>query len=98
MIEFMLVVSTETNRPDVIEDSQKDALAEMDLLNNLDSISSDTFEVVKDVASQKAQEQRDKIIGFLGSEVVDGFKTRMCVNFEVTESEKDYSGGDSRLP
>ena len=37
LIEFMLVVSTQTNKVEVVEDGQEDALAKMDLLNNPDS-------------------------------------------------------------
>ena len=89
MIEFMLVVSTQTNKVDVVKDSQEDALAKMDLLNNLDSkLGNGVFEVVKDLAAEKANNQRDEIIRFLGSDVVDGFKTRMCVNIDIKQTEK----------
>ena len=91
----MLVVSTETNRPDVLEDSQKDALAQIDLINNIDS-TNEAFKVVKDIATKQAEEQRDKIIGFLGKDVVDGFKTRMCVNIDITEAENEFSVRDVR--
>ena len=47
------------------------------------------FEVVKDLAAEKAKKQRDDIIRFLGSDVVDGFKTRMCVNIDITQTEKE---------
>jgi len=86
----MLVVSTQTNKVDVVKDSQEDALAKMDLLNNLDSkLGNGVFEVVKDLAAEKADNQRDDIIRFLGSDVVDGFKTRMCVNIDITQTEKE---------
>ena len=88
MIEFMLVVSTETNRVDVLENSQKDAAAKMDLSTVQDS-QSNAFTVVKDIATEKAKEQRDKIVRFLGSAFVDDFKPRMCVAIDITESESE---------
>lgn len=90
MIEFMLVISTETNRVDVLENSQKDAAAKMDLSSVQDTESlKNAFIVVKDIAAEKAKEQRDKIVRFLGSAFVDDFKPRMCVAIDITESERE---------
>ena len=83
------MVSTQTNKVDVVKGSQEDVLAKMDLLNNVDSkLRNGVFEVVKDLATEKANNQRDEIIRFLGSDVVDGFKTRICVNIDITHTEK----------
>ena len=100
MIEFMLVVSTETNRVDVLENSQKDAAAKMDLSTVQDSQSTKSaFTVVKDIATEKAKEQRDKIVRFLGSAFVDDFKPRMCVTIDITESEAEgFSVNYTPLP
>ena len=98
MIEFMLVISTDTNRVDVLENSQKDAAAKMDLSTVQDS-QSKAFTVVKDVATKKAQEQRDKIVRFLGSGFVDDFKPRMCVAIDIKESESEgFSVNYTPLP
>ena len=96
----MLVVSTETNRVDVLENSQKDAAAKMDLSTVQDSQSTkNAFTVVKDIATEKAKEQRDKIVRFLGSAFVDDFKPRMCVTIDITESEAEgFSVNYTPLP
>jgi len=60
----------------------------LDLLNNQDSkLGNGAFEVVKDIAAEKAKQQRDDIIRFLGSDVVDSFKARMCVSVDITQTD-----------
>ena len=80
----MLVVSTETNKVDVPKESQKDA--KMNLVNNIESrISNKAFDDL--VAGQIPS--RDTIVRLVGSEIVDSFKTRMCVTVGITESEHE---------
>ena len=80
MIEFMLVVSTET-----IKNEDKEAIAKMDILNNIDSkLTSQASQLVDDIAATS-----DTIVRLVGSEVVDSFKTRMCVTVDITESDQD---------
>ena len=76
----MLVASTETNKND-----EKDALAKMDILNNIDSkLTNQASQLVDDIAATT-----DTIVRLVGSEVVDSFKTRMCVTVDITESDQD---------
>ena len=49
---------------------------------------------MENIAAEKAEEQRDKIAGFLGKKVVDGFKTRMCVDIDIKYSENEFSARD----
>ena len=90
LIDFMIAVSTETNRVDVLENTQKSATAEAALntaianartANSAATIKSavEGFRVAANIAEEQAKAKRDEIINLLGRDLVDSFKPRTCI-------------------